>query len=158
MNGQKCYRHQQGGSSGNLRRSLGRPRPCGSRPGPTSGSGRSRVPPSTQLASQQVRSPDQLGALALPSPSPAHSPFSNAVGARSPQCTAQRPAAQRGTGSQATRPAPAAHAHLSAAHAQHAPGAPGLPAPRGARPVRRRGGRCECVCAGEKMAAAGEAA
>lgn len=56
------------------------------------------------------------------------------------------------------RPAPATHAHLSAAHAQRGPGASGLPAPRGARPVRRRGGRCECVCAGEKMAAAGVAA
>lgn len=55
-----------------------------------------------------------------------------------------RPAsAGRARAQSSPRAGPAAHAHLSAARAQRAPG---VPAPRGALPVRRRGGRCECVC------------
>lgn len=90
-----------------------------------------------------------------------HCPFPSgaAAGPGSSRSAAGGPASAEGRGL-AVRPGPtpAAYAHLSAAPAQCVLGAPGLPAPRGTRPVRRRGGRCECVCAGEKMAAAGEAA
>ena len=116
----------------------------------------SSVPPSTQVASRLVRNPGRPGALALSPPSTALSPPAphSDPGAPGPRRAGPHPLRAAGSQSAPGRLPP----RTPTCRPRMRSGAPGLPAPRGMRPVRRRGGRCECVCAGEKMAAAGEAA